>query len=243
MKNLKSKLVGVAIACAVTPAVYAKYMGHDNPYVGIEFIQTYQTYRNGGGKNIFKKYPQDYNVFAGVNLWRCTGVEMGYEFQPNKNRNAYLIPGQEIMNGTMLYPGQFSDYESSIQAHNPYVGLFADYTAHIRELTTIKFQALIGASVSYVKARNAVLSSESGNTQLSYEQSICTYSKTRLVPMVKLIATLKATNHIGIRLSANYRNMGSFTVQAQESANSTSVLRFKDTYAAGVGLIYSFSKI
>lgn len=241
MKSIRNKLVGAAVVCAVTPAVYASGVWVDQPYVGIEVIQTNQNYKNGAS-NIYKKNTQDYSVFAGSKFWRWLGAEVGYEFQPNRNKDAHIVAGQQTINGTTLTTGEFLNYQSAIQTRHPYLGLFAEYDACMSGFGKVKLQGLVGASVSHVKARDALLSDEFGVlSQADYNASIHTYSKTKVVPMVKLIATFMVSNHVGVRVSANYRNMGSFTAHA-EQAGSTAQLKFKDTYGIGLGLTYNFCK-
>lgn len=239
MKKMINKLVGVAVICAVTPAVYAKGFGVDNPYLGIEVIQTNQNYKNGFGQNIYTKNVQDYSVFGGLKFWRCLGLEVGYEFQPNRNKTATIGAGGTAMGGsTTAVP---LTYQTSIQMHHPYIGLFAECDTCMYTLGKVKLQGLVGVSATHVKAQDAITAiSGVPVTQSVYNASLNTYSKTQGLFMAKLMATFMMTDHVGLRVSGLYRNTSSLTVNAQQGG--TPAIKFKDTWGVGLGLTYNFCR-
>jgi opacity protein-like surface antigen len=240
MKNMKNKLIGVMAVCALSPVTYASSHNYfDAPYLGAEVIQTNQDYKAGYGKKVFKKNPQDYSVFGGFNFTRHFGVEVGYDFQPKRNKTANLAAGDTLPGNLVLTNA--GSISSSIKQSNPYVGLFGETTCHVSGMGKMKFAAMVGASVSHVKATlgsfnpaaPAVLTPAQANA------SNLSFSKTKVVPMIKLIATYMVTDAVGIRVSGNYRNMASFKMHARE-AGKTGLLKLKDSYGVGLGLTYSF---
>lgn len=228
MKNLKNKLIGAAVVCAFAPLANASHFHMDSPYIGAEAIQTNQNYKNGFGRNIFAKNPQDYSVFVGSKFYKQFGAELGYEFAPSKNKSITLPAGSLATGGSVPLQTNFV-FESKIKTTHPYLGIFGEFDHHFAHVGKVKFQAMLGASVSRVKA---------SYTATAIVSAVRNFSKSKVVPMVKLGATFMATDRVGIRVSANYRNTSSIKAVSKESALVS--VRLKDTFGVGLGLTYSF---
>ena len=229
---MKNKITGGIAVCALAfaPMAFAHSFKFEDKYVGVEAIQTNQDFKAGFGKKVFKKNTQDYSVFGGFNFHKNFGAEVGFEFQPNKKKTVALIPGDSFPGLAPLASNATA--KSEIKSTSPYLGLFAEHKCN-HGFGHIKYQGLIGLSVTHVKATHSTLSSGS-----VVPGSLRTYSKTKIVPMVKLAATYMATDHVGIRLSGNYRNMSAFKIKANE--NPANVVKLKDSFGVGLGLTYSF---
>lgn len=231
MKNLKNKLIGAVVVCAFAPLANASHFHMDSPYIGAEAIQTNQNYKSGWGKNVFRKDPMDYSFFAGSKFYKNFGAEIGYEFAPNRKTTKVFPVGSLVTAGT---PSESAaTLASQIKATHPYLGLFAEYDHHFSHIGKIKLQAMLGASATRINARYTVLTNAGLNTSIGRD-----FTKTKIVPMVKLSATYMATDRFGVRLSANYRNTASFKSHAKE--NTALQLRMKDTFGVGLGVTYSF---
>ncbi len=211
----------------------------NEPYAGIEIIQIYQNYEAGYGRGVFTKNPQDYSIFAGFKFYDNIGAEFGYEFQPNRSKTPRLNPGDIAPGNTTISAGQYTVMESDIRTQNPYLGLFLEQKCAMAESFVVKFQELVGVSVTRVRARTATLATQAGlSSQAAYNASIRTYSKTKALPMIKLSAIFTLTENLGMRISANYRNMNAIHITPQEGSNVG--LKFKDTFGVGLGFVYSF---
>jgi len=216
----------------MTPLAFAGEGFIRSPYVGVEIIQTNQDFKNTYGKGIFNKNPQDYNFFAGFKFSKYFGSEIGYDFQPKRNKNATLTQGNGYVNGLTIDPGDTITTSSSVKGYHPYLGLFGEI-CQSWSLGNVKFQALIAASFSQIKANYTLVSENGTNTNLPPYN----YSKSRIIPMVKLSATNNFTKNFGLRLSLNYRNTSQFKILSQQNDGE---IRLKDTYGIGLGLVYSF---
>lgn len=242
MKNMRNKIIGAAVICAFAPlANAASDIKYSEPYLGFEVIQTNQNYKSGYGKDVFKKNPQNYSFFGGFKFYKQLGVEAGYEFQPTRNKNAHLTAGQAFPGLTPVTGTNFLNTESSISNNSPYIGLFGEAKHDFKSIGLVKFQGLLGLSVTHVKARAAIVSNQTGTlSPANYAATVSSFSKTRVVPMVKLMATFMVSNNVGIRLSANYRNMGAFNIKRSEGGNPQ--LKLQDMFGVGLGLTYAFGK-
>ncbi len=227
IQNKLAKLAQVtAIAVFAPMAVASTGMEVRDPYVGLEFIQTNQNYKAGFGKDVFKKNVQNYAAFLGLKFASNFGAEAGIEVSPKRSRNnVYLGVGQSIPGGTVNIAGESAIISSTIKATHPYLGLFGEYKTCYATL-----QLLVAASVSHFNATTHTTQFDGGAVNI-----FANYSKTKVIPMVKLSATHYFTENVGVRISANYKN----TSQVKQTvANGT--IKLKDTWGAGIGVTYAF---
>jgi hypothetical protein len=231
-----SKAVGIIALCTTSSLACAHIPYFNAPYVGVEVIQTSQDYKQNYGKEVFKKNPQDYNIFGGFKFWRFLGIEAGFEWQPKRNKNVDIGPGETLPGGdpTILTSGETAAVSSNIRGVHPYVGLFAELDQVYCCLGKIKYQALIAASFSYIKATDSLDSILGATTPgLPYVED---YAKHRIVPLVKLSAGHNFTRNFGARVLVDYRNTSEFKIK---QTNGAGYLKLKDTWGVGIGLTYS----
>lgn len=228
------KLLAITTLSLTTTIALAGGSFFNAPYVGVEIIQTNQNFKNTYGKGVFKKNPQDYNIFAGFKFSKYFGSELGYEFQPKRNKDATLTGGDGYIAGYTIPNGDVFTNSSNVKGYHPYLGLFVEAPQASWVGGKVKFQALIAASFSEIKGKSIRLTQ---NGDPDYIES--TYSKSRIVPMVKLSATNNFNEHFGLRLSLNYRNLSQFKIFSQEDTTKGEI-RLKDTYGIGLGLVYAF---
>jgi hypothetical protein len=234
------KLLSAMALFSLAPlAVASPWFKKHDCYIGAEAIQTNQKYVKQFGDKIFTKNTADYNLFVGLNFKHNFGLEAGFEFQPNRDRLYTIVAGDSLPGGATLISGDLSVVQSTIKASHPYLGLFAERKYTVHTIGQIRLHALLGVSVSRVQAFNAVLANQLGALTTSvYNASIRTYAKTKIVPIVKIAGTYFATDHIGVRLSANYRNMRNFKIKSGQVTSPQSELRLKDNFGIGLGLVY-----
>lgn len=232
MINFKNTLA-IAALCGLAPAAFAGSQYFRAPYVGVEVIQTNQDYKSGFGKDVFKKNPQYYNIFAGFKFSCHFGAEAGYDFQPRRNKVTTLGPGQSTPGGAVIASGDSVGTNANIKGEHPYLGLFGEIDQSYSWVRKMKYQALIAASFSHISANETITSVNGSPTN-----TFTSYSKSRVVPMVKLSATGSMTDHLGLRVSLNYLNLSEFKIRADQGG--TAQIKLKDSWGIGVGLTYSF---
>lgn len=238
---MKTKIIGVIAACALSPLAHANLaINTQSSFIGIEAIQTNQDYETGFGKKVFTKNVQNYGVYGGLKFHKHFGVEVGYEIQPNRKKQPLLTGGDYIPGSTTAVPAGGSRLlESSIQTRHTYFGLFGEKMCHLAQHQAITFQGMLGLSASHVKARFALLKVNGSQvTVANYLASISTFSKTKVVPMVKVSAIYMPMHKVGIRLSAAYR--ATSKIKSESKEGGTPEIRFKDTFSLGLGASYYF---
>ena len=223
-------------ALAPSMAMASKYFNH--AYVGVEVIQTNQNFKSAYGDGVFKKNPQNYSVFAGFNFARNFGLEAGYEFQPNRSKDTTLVPGDYVpsANGTgVVVAGQNILSQSGYKIYDPYLGLFVN-ASHKR----FEYKALVGAVFSHVSAQYTLNVYNSG--VYAPPTIFRSYSRSKVVPMVKLMTTGFVTPNFGIRVSLQYINMSQFKITSDQlsGTGTAPVIKMKDPYGIGLGLVYRF---
>ncbi|HSX20104.1 MAG TPA: outer membrane beta-barrel protein [Gammaproteobacteria bacterium] len=204
------------------------------PYVGAEIIQTNQNYKYGFGKDVFVKNPQEYNFFAGFRFSDYFGLEGGYEFQPRRSKNVTLVAGQVPPGGDVIEQGSSFSLTSQIKGYHPYLGVFAELDQCAPRIGKIKYQALVAAAFSTITALDSVYAVD--GTPLT--PRVATYHKYRTGVLVKLAAGHTFRNHIGARVSVQYRNDSIFQIHSEQPG--TAEIKLKDTWGVGLGLTYSF---
>ena len=237
-----NQLMGALAVCAIAPLASAESSVHlHSPYVGAEAIQTNQDYKAHHGKNVFKKNPQDYSIFAGAKFNRHFGAELGYEFQPKKKKTigagtSYPIPEEDDLFDEGFETGTVTS-RTSVKGSHPYLGVFGESSFGMHRM---RFQGMIGASVSRVKITNTILSKSGTAPADIVVGSTMTGSKTKVVPMVKLSGIYDVTKNFGVRVSLNYRNLSSVKIKIDQDTTGKQLIKLRDTFGVGVGLTYSF---
>lgn len=235
MNRLKLHSIALFLLCLITPTVFADLFR--TPYVGIEVIQTNQNYKNNYGNPVYKKNPQDYGIYAGLKFSHYFGLEAGYEFQPKLDKTTTITAGQSVPGGPVLTGTAFDAVNSSIKGEHPYLGLFAELDNKCSSwFCCLKWQALVGASFSHIKATTQVTAVNGVPQNLP----LVTYSKSKVVAMALLGVTGYFTPHLGLRLFVDYHNFNQFSIPGNIAPFTT---KLKDTWGVGLGLTYGFWKI
>lgn len=215
MKNLNILAGAIAIAAA-SPVAFAHMDYFNDPYLGVNVIQTNQKFKKGLGANTFKKNPVNVGVYGGFKFTNHFGVEAGWEQQLKKSRTYSITQEEEgeldVIGGKTTFKGR-----------HPYLGVFGEYKHH-----AWRFQALLAASVSQIKTRNQV-TSFNGDAADALKIS----KKNKIVPMVKLTGMYNFTENFGVSLVGTYRNTSRFGFNVDD-------VKLKDTFGLGLGLTYFF---
>jgi opacity protein-like surface antigen len=229
MKNLNILVGAIAIA-AVSPAAFANVDYFNDPYVGAEAIQTNQQFKNEFGKDGFKKNPLDLSVFGGFKFTKHFGLEAGWEQQLKKKKS--LTVGGSVIIEDEEFSGT-ANVNTTVKGRHPYLGIFGEY-----KYDAWKFQAMLGASFSKVKATVAV-DSISGVVPDQYVVgSTIGMTKSKVIPMVKLSALYNFTECFGVRVTGTYRNTSQLKLTTPVDSDMT--IKLKDTFGLGLGVVYTF---
>ncbi len=87
------------------------------PYVGLDAqLRDMQYKRNNGGNVFAKQFPQ-VNGYIGLQFTDCVALELGYEYAFKQNRTVRVGPGQFIVGGAAIAPGEFIDTNTSAYFH------------------------------------------------------------------------------------------------------------------------------
>lgn len=232
--NTNIKILRYALLCSLTTTALASSSSFFTmPYLGIEAIQTNQNYKQGYGKDVYRRNPQDYNAFLGFKISRSIGIEGGYEFQPKVGKTVTLSAGQyEPGRSVIVLPTSNVRMNSHIAGYHPYLALFVEADQSITSHAKIKLQGMLGVSYSHIKAQDVVQSINGIPLNI-----VNNYSKYKFIPMAKITATHNLNNNLGIRLSLNYHNFDKFNINASNGGQGE--IKLKDTFGVGLGLTYS----
>lgn len=232
MKYFLNKLIAVATIASISPLTFASTSNADQKYLGFEVIQTDQSLKGNYGYKNFKKNPLYYGIFGGVKFSRYLGLELGYDYQPKRNKTSNLSTGDLMGNGAAI--AGTMQTQTFIKSRHPYIGLVVSDM-----YKSFNLQAMLGVSLSKITAQFKQLSEDGiPLTNIEIADSVRNYSKTRLVPILKVAAAYKLNDHFAIRASLNYRFFNSFTIRSDE--NASNVIKVKNTAGVGVGVMYYF---
>lgn len=234
--GINSGVVLMLLGCS--PIIHAV----KDPYIGVEIIQSNQNFKFAYGDGVFKKNPQNYSLFGGFLMYKFLGVEGGYDFQPNRDKNVFLGPGDYVPTSDgegLIDDGSSYQGTSSYKSSDPYLSLFAQYKQNFKTVGIISLKLLIGASFSHVNAQTNLAASQ-GN--ITGSVSVRTYSISKVVPMAIIAITKEITPKLGVRISAQYKNMSKFKISSAQSAldGSYPMIKMKDFFGIGLGLAYYF---
>lgn len=226
MHQLKLPVTALSLAL-ISSTSFAGSNFFDAPYFGVEAIQTNQNYKSGYGKDVFKKNTMNYSIFAGSKFYKFLGIEAGYEVQPTATKTTLLVEGQSFPGNPPLAAGSRDLSNSTVSGTYPYIGIFAELDKQLPVFRKVKFQIIAGASFANIKASYSAFILDDP-ILADYTE----YSKSKVIPTIKLTATSCITTNFGLRVSVNYHNLSSINIDDD--------VKFKNSYGIGLGLIYAF---
>ncbi len=247
---MKNQIIAILFVCAFVssafasdklgchyakPDLYNESYSYHEPYLGAEVIFTDQNYKPLFGKGVFPKNSTDYSIFGGAKFHRHFGLELGYELQPTRAGVVRLNPGDTAPGALTLTAGRLLILEASNKSRHPYLGITGEYPTNWYGVGSVKLVALIGLSLSNIRARTAILADEAGAfTQAQYDQSIRFYAKTKIIPMAKIGVALRCAKHLDVRAAVTYRALSQFKIVG----NTGGLIKLQDTLGFGLSLIY-----
>jgi len=199
-------------------------------YAGIDAVYNSMKFKGGYGDNVIsKKSAPGLNLFVGHMFHNNFGAEVGFEIEKKMKRSSTVYPGA-LVSGVLVQPGYISfSYDSTIKQRHPYLGVLGK--CNLFDNTFISF--LVGGSLSHINAKYIVTSSGAGP---AYNGTTKSFSKTKLIPVIKASLEHKVTDRFGIRALITWKNTSAIKMTAKE--NGTSTLKPKNTFNLGIGALY-----
>jgi len=98
------------------------------PYIGLDAQMRRMDFKGGFGDNLLRHNAPQGNLYAGIKLNDCVGVEAGYEATETRSREATLTTG-EVAAG-MPVASAFSpiDFKSKVKVQGPHLDLVGFYS-------------------------------------------------------------------------------------------------------------------
>lgn len=228
-KKLNVSAFAFVVAMAATSYSHAHGAHHhgNGTYVGLDAVYNWMGFKQDYGQNIFKKQAPGLNVFVGHMFHQNFGAELGFEWD-KKVKKDVTIGANNIILGQNNGTGQSLSFRTKVKQSHPYLGLVAK-TSIIGDHCFVSL--MLGASLSNMKleAVNYAIGNAVAN-------SIKTFSKTKLIPVVKVSFEHKFTHQVGMRVLAAWKNTSQFKLKAKE--NSASEAKLKDAFSVGLGVMY-----
>ena len=222
-------ITGLSIAsCAYADTNHSTYLGADAVYSIMKFKQDF-------GGNIFSKKPAPgLNLFVGHMFNEHFGAEVGFEFYKKMKRTEDQIKEGTMVAGVPVLEGfNWESYRTSLSQRHPYFGVIVK--TNITDNNSVSL--LTGAFLSNIKAQYIIFNDGSEEHSI-YGDTIRTFSKTKLVPMIRATLEHKFNNNIGIRTLLTWKNTSVFKVKSQESSSGNTQIKSKDTFNIGLGVTY-----
>lgn len=227
-KKLNASAFAFVVAMAATSYSHAHTAHHGHgAYVGLDAVYNWMGFKKDYGQNIFKKQAPGVNVFAGYMFHENFGAELGFEWDKKVKKDVTIAPNQMILgqnNGT----GQNLSFKTTVKQSHPYLGLTAK-TSIMGDNCFVSL--MLGAALSNMKfeAVNYAIGGAVAN-------NVKTFSKTKLIPVVRASFEHKFTNTFGMRAFASWKNASQFKLKAKET--SAAELKLKDSFSVGLGVMY-----
>ncbi len=232
-KNSLILLLGGVITMLSCGSIFA--LEQSNFFVGLDVLKTNYSTKSGYGSNVFGKDPVAANLFVGYKLPHNLYLELGYERTKSKRRSTRAEAGDYLPGGTLLIPGEWTDFNSKIKVEHPYLGLGINY--NLVAFPKIILSALAGLSITKVKASYTIPEDD----QVIYNPPIYrSFSKRSLIPLLKIVASYKISQHVSMRITGEWHKMSKFKIKPDQQTTAPCEIRVKNGSTAGVGFVYLF---
>lgn len=230
-KKLNASAFAFVVAMAATSYSHAHTSHHhgQGAYVGLDAVYNWVGFKKDYGQNIFKKQAPGVNVFAGYMFHENFGAELGFEWDKKVKRDV-TVGGNEVVAGRATPVGAApASFKTTLRQSHPYLGLIAKTNVMCEENS---LSLLLGAALSNIKEEFNWYSSAGVSQNI-----IKTFSKTKLVPLVRVSFERKFTHQFGARLYGSWKNTSKFKLLSKETG-VTYETRLKDALGLGLGFVY-----
>jgi hypothetical protein len=232
------KLNSLILSIILSFIVYPKYsFSYENDskhmYLGVDVIYSKLRFAKNYGDNMFsKKMIPGANFFAGYMITDHLGVEGGYEINKTMRRTATLRTG-DIAIGGLPIPAlvAFESYRTIIYSkQQKHLGLIAKHNITDYDLISL----MLGLTFSNIKT-NSHLFDDGPAGEVDIKR---TFSKRKVVPLVRGTFEHKFNSSVGTRALLSWRKTSSFKVKSIENPGGNAEIRLKDTLSLGLGVTW-----
>lgn len=231
-KKLNVSAFAFVVAMAATSYSHAHGTHHhgNGTYVGLDAVYNWMGFKQDYGQNIFKKQAPGLNVFVGHMFHQNFGAELGFEWDKKVKKDVTFAAGNNTVLGKSIIPIMGPQaFKTELKQSHPYFGIVAK--THVMCDENI-LSLMVGMSLSNIKAK----STNYLNNNVA-ANNIVTFSKTKMIPFVKVAFERKFSHQCGVKLSTAWKNTSAFKLDSKEPGTS-SKLKLKDTFNVGLGVVY-----
>lgn len=230
-KRIKIIVVLIIVVSGYCSKISAKLrLGIDIPLSRTNFKEDF------GGNILPNKWAAGLNVFTNYMFNRYIGGELGVEMYKKMKHIEPYIPANTVVAGVRIpnYTGYSESYKTTIRQEHFYMGLVSKY-----EITqNICCNLLLGASLAHIKAKKIIFEINHVRYGSLKMNNIRTFSKTIIIPIIKLSIENKFNNNFGVRFFFGWKQTSLFKIKSLENPNSPTCIKAKDALSFGVGAIY-----
>lgn len=228
----------IVTLCATTYS-YAK--ANDFTYFsGVDYLYSKTKFKEDfGGNIIFTKPISGLNVFVGRMFNEHFGAEIGLEFYRkmektvNRISSGVVVAGATVPNSEPGDPPYWESFKTTFSQRHPYIGIVIK-----TNLTENNILSLFsGASLSSIRIQYTIF--DGADFSISpVPAMVRTFSKTKVIPMLRATIEHKCNNKLGIRALVGWKQTSLFKMKSQENNISNACIKAKDSFNFGVGAIY-----
>lgn len=233
--SLQKKLNASAFAFVVALSATSYSHAHGNvageSYVGLDAVYNFMGFKSGYGDNMFKKSAPGLNLFVGHMFHENFGAEAGFEYDKKMKRSVTLNPGDLAAGIAVLGIAGAVSFDSTLKQNHPYIGLVGKYNVFDNTFISL----MVGGSLSHINAKHVVTGTAQSS---SITGTTRTYSKNRLIPLIRATIEHKFTDRFGLRALVGWKNTSSIKMSSKETGQQT--LKLKDSFNIGVGGLFYF---
>lgn len=205
------------------------------PYVGLDAQMRRMDFKGGYGDNLLRHNSPQGNLYGGIRLNDCVGMEAGYESTITKTRNATLYTG-DIAAGSVV-PAMASPvvFKSKMKIKGPHVDLVGFYS--LREDFPVQLIGSVG--VSFFKGTVERKTLQMGARAVP--------GRTRTLSQRKRVLRLmggleyKVNCHFGVRATVGLVKTGKLVIFTNDNLSGAfPEIKPKDSTVYGLGLFWVF---
>jgi len=242
-RKLSSGLVLCASVLANAPLQAQTYdWATPSPYVGLDAQVRYMPFKENFGKNLFKKYSPQGNIYGGLRLHENFGVELGYELNKKKSKTTDVHQGDGQLGGVVNPDPDVETYISKVKIKGWHFDLVGYYPVNLYGECQTDLIASVGLGVKTLTADND-WSAYNGvpNTAAFRAAQYRSFKKRKTTFRLAAGVQQLVTENFGVRALVGWENTGRFkAIKSIQSPNGSSSISLKNTFQYSLGVYLTF---
>ncbi len=227
-------LAFVPVSCFSVEEQKSRLFNNYTFYYGIDIGNLETSFKNRYGSDFFDEYHSDYNFFFGARKNKSLGFELGFSTTREIHNDVYLTSGNYLPGSSTPLPG-FQSWHTTYKARNFYLGL--NFLYYLTRNTSV--YALASGEITYMDIRMELVNSYLPGQLIN--KVTRTFSKTQVIPSVKLGINYNITAGWGLRLYYAWRYYELFNpMKSKEFPNRSSELRLNNSNSLYFGTYFAF---